>query len=53
VNLAARTEQDLLAERRENVQELRREGNATARAMLAFHISEIDAELERRVRVTR
>lgn len=45
-----RTSQDLLAERRANVQELRAERNPIARAMLEQHIAEIDRELERQRR---
>lgn len=44
----ARTAQDLLAERRANVLEQARERDATARAVLQFHIDTIDAELSRR-----
>lgn len=40
-----RTAQDLLAERRANVQEQRRETDKTARAMLQFRIDQIDREL--------
>lgn len=40
--------QDLLAERRENVQEARRETDAVAQEMLGWHVAAIDAELERR-----
>lgn len=43
-----RTAQDLLAERRANVNEMRRERDATARAMLQEHINAIDRELARR-----
>lgn len=43
-----RTAQDLLADRRANVEELRRETDKSARAMLSFYIGEIDAELARR-----
>lgn len=45
---ADRTTQDLLAERRANVQEMRRERDPDARQMLAFHVSAIDDELRRR-----
>ncbi len=48
-----RTAQDLLAERRANIQEARRERDKTARAMLMFHVSTIDAELARRKQVSR
>lgn len=43
-----RTAQDLLAERRYNVQEARHETDATAIAMLNAHVSIIDVELARR-----
>lgn len=43
-----RTAQDLLAERRANVQELRRERDPMARALLQFHIDEIDRTLASR-----
>lgn len=43
-----RSLQDLLAERRENVLEAARETDKTARAMLEYHIAEIDEELQRR-----
>ena len=43
-----RTAQDLLAERRANVQESRHETDAMARAMLDAHVAEIDRELQRR-----
>lgn len=43
-----RTAQDLLAERRANVLERERETCPTARAMLEYHIGEIDDELRRR-----
>ena len=42
------TAQDLLAERRDNVNEMRRETDKTARAMLQMHVDSIDDELERR-----
>lgn len=42
---APRTAQDLLAERRANALELHREPDPTARAMLAAHITRLDAEL--------
>ncbi len=44
----SRTVQDLLAERRANVQEMRREACPIARAMLQYHVDEIDRELARR-----
>ena len=40
-----RSTQDLLAERRANVNEQRRESDKTARAMLQVHIDTIDMEL--------
>ena len=40
-----RTTQDLLAERRFNVNEMRFESDATAREMLQEHIADIDREL--------
>ncbi len=43
-----RTAQDLLAERRANIQEARRERDPIAKAMLLAHAATIDAELERR-----
>lgn len=43
-----RSLQDLLAERRANVLEQSREADATARAMLQFHIDEIDREIAQR-----
>lgn len=43
-----RTAQDLLAERRANVLEQSREKDPTARAMLQFHIDQIDRELHAR-----
>lgn len=43
-----RTEQDLLAERRSNMQEFRRERDPIARATLAAHVALIDAELQER-----
>ncbi len=43
-----RDTQDLLAERRDNVQELRREKNVIARACIETHIDMLDAELARR-----
>ena len=43
-----RTAQDLLAERRANIQEMRRETDKMAIAMLSAHVAVIDAELERR-----
>lgn len=39
---------DLLAERRANVQEARRETDPTAKAMLLAHVDTIDAEQARR-----
>jgi hypothetical protein len=45
-----RSDQDLLAERRENVQEQRREIDPTARALLQYHIDEIDRALDARRR---
>lgn len=42
------TVEQLLAERRQNVQEMRGEKDKDARAMLAYHITEIDDELKRR-----
>jgi len=44
-----RSYQDLLAERRANVQEIRREKDATAVLCLWAHVAEIDAEIERRL----
>ncbi len=43
-----RTAQDLLAERRATVNELRREKDPTARAMLQFAIDDIDRQLHQR-----
>ena len=43
-----RTAQDLLAERRYNVQELRRERDPMAIALLQYHIDEIDRVLAAR-----
>jgi hypothetical protein len=43
--MKTRSLQDLLAERRANVQEMRRETDKTARAMLQFHIDQIDREI--------
>jgi hypothetical protein len=39
---------DLLAERRAVIQEMRAETDATARELLAWDVSRIDAELEER-----
>ncbi len=41
-----RTAQDLLAERRANIQELRGEKDPAARAMLQAHIGVLDRRLE-------
>lgn len=46
--MSERTAQDLLAERRANVQELRHERDAIAKQLLEYHIDEIDRELARR-----
>lgn len=46
--LKERTTQDILAERRFNVQEMRRERDRMAKAMLQAHIDMLDAELQRR-----
>lgn len=46
--LDQRTAQDLLAERRVLVNEMRREADEMARAMQTYYIGEIDAELDRR-----
>lgn len=40
--------QALLAERRANVMEMSRSRDATARAVLKFHVDEIDREIARR-----
>jgi hypothetical protein len=40
-----RTIQDLLAERRANVQEMRHERDKTARQLLQFHIDCIDRQI--------
>lgn len=45
------TVQELLADRRANVEELRRENNPTARALLEFYIAQIDTELAARNRM--
>lgn len=42
-----RSVQDLLAERRANLNELRRERDAMARAMLQAHINALTAEIEK------
>lgn len=43
-----RTIQDLLAERRANINEMRREHDTTARVMLRANIDQLTAEIERR-----
>lgn len=48
LSAAPRTLQDLLAERRALVDELRRESDKTARAMLQFAIDQIDRERNER-----
>lgn len=46
--LDERTSQDLLAERRDNIQELRREHDSVARSILMAHVAMIDAILAKR-----
>ena len=46
--MKTRTTQDLLAERRDNIQEARRERDKVAVAMLNAHVTVIDAELATR-----
>jgi len=48
MEMTTRTAQDLLAERRYNVQEARRSSDPMAQAMLLAHVAMIDAELSRR-----
>jgi len=40
-----RTVQDLLAERRSNLNEMRRENDATARETLRAHVAQLDVEI--------
>lgn len=46
--MKTRTTQDLLAERRANINEARHERDKTAKAMLMAHVATIDAELASR-----
>lgn len=48
MNYDGRSIQDLLAERRANCLEQHRESDATARALLQYHIDTIDREIARR-----
>lgn len=48
-----RTSQDLLVERRANVQEARRTSDRWARKMLLAHVATIDDELKRRQKEAR
>jgi hypothetical protein len=42
----SRSAQDLLAERRANVNEMRRERDVVARAMLQAHIDDLDRQIK-------